>query len=180
MFCCCEVVKTLLSRTNTRKKVKKIRTLRSMLSGDINQLRPFILYWEKNSYKTTYRIQQISIADGSENQLKFVDDSTMGAYWIPQNIRYIWGWWLEAGLIWGWIPKLLQYFTSFKTFLWVNYAFMWLWAVHVLSWWNDSIRSWIQLAQHIILQPNQRNMFWQCCQNNRLLPATGTKQPNFK
>ena len=41
-----------------------------------------------------------------------------------QTPRYIWGQWLETGIVWGWILHLFHYFTSFYVFLWVNYAFL--------------------------------------------------------
>ena len=42
------------------------------------------------------------------------------AYWIPRHI-------------WDWIPQHFQYSTSFWPFLWVDYTFLWLWAVEFWS-----------------------------------------------
>ena len=30
-----------------------------------------------------------------------------------QHPRYIWVWWVESGLVWGWILQLFKYFTLF-------------------------------------------------------------------
>ena len=34
----------------------------------------------------------------------------VGTYWIYQSPRYIWGRWLESGLVWGWIPSTFWIF----------------------------------------------------------------------
>ena len=66
-----------------------------------------------------------------------------GAYWTPQTPRYVWGWWMKSVLVSGWILQFFQYFPIFLAFLWVKYVILWLYAVQIWGWRNNSICPWL-------------------------------------